>query len=122
MTGKQEKALELLVAGEFKNYDEVADELKISVRTLYNWRKNEEFSKELTRRINIKIGGIAPRALRRIEKILDAKDDHVALLASKDILDRAGYKANDKLDVHTDANVNSVVSVSFEGDLNDWSS
>lgn len=121
MTGKKEKALELLVLGQFKTYDDVAQELKISVKTLYNWRKEEEFSKELNRRINIKIGGIAPKALKKMEKLIDSDDPHVALLASKDVLDRAGYKATDKVDVNADTRMSGAVNVCFEGELDEWS-
>lgn len=121
MTAKQLKALEILVSGDYNSFGEVADELKISERTLYNWRKDEEFSSELTRRINIKIGGIAPRALKKIEKLLDCAIPEVALKSAKDILDRAGYKAKEKLDVNADANINACVEVSFEGELNEWS-
>ena len=121
MRGKKEKALEMLVLGEYNTLGELAKKLKISERTLFNWRQEEEFSKELTRRINIKIGSLAPRALRKMEKLLNSYDEDIVLKSSKDILDRAGYKATDKVNVEADAKVSGVVSVSFEGDLNEWS-
>ncbi len=93
MKPKQIKALEILVRGEFDNYDDVAAELKISPRTLYNWRNDDEFAAELERRLKIKLGGIAPRALHRQEELLEAKSEMVAHLAAKDILDRAGLTA-----------------------------
>lgn len=121
MRGKKEKALEMLVLGEYNTLGELAKKLKISERTLFNWRQEEEFSKELTRRINIKIGSLAPRALRKMEKLLNSYDEDIVLKSSKDILDRAGYKATDKVNVEADAKVSGAVSVSFEGDLNEWS-
>ena len=121
LKGKKLKALEILVSGDYKNYDALAKKLKISSKTLYNWRQEEEFAAELERRINIKIGGIAPRALKRVEKIIDSKNEEVALRACKDVLDRAGYKATEKVSVDGDVKTSGNVSVSFEGVLNEWS-
>lgn len=121
MVGKKEKALELLTLGEYNTFDEVAKALKISRKTLQRWRGEEEFSKELNRRINIKIGSLAPRALRKMEKLLNSYDEDIVLKSSKDILDRAGYKATDKVNIDADATVKGTVSVAFEGDLDEWS-
>lgn len=121
LKGKKLKALEILVSGNYKNYDELAKQLKISSKTLYNWRQEEEFAAELERRINIKIGGIAPRALKRVEKIIDSKNEEVALRACRDVLDRAGYKATEKVSVGGELNTNGALSVSFEGELDEWS-
>lgn len=112
MKPKQLKALEILVRGEFKDYDDVAAELKISPRTLYNWRNDEEFAAELERRLKIKMGGIAPRALRRQEELLDAKSEMVAHLAAKDILDRSGLSAENVLKIEGAAPVQIIDDLS----------
>ncbi len=117
LKGKQLKALEKLVSGDYESYDKLADELKISHKTLYNWRHEEEFVAELERRINIKIGGIAPRALRRVEKIIDSKNEEVALRACRDVLDRAGYKATEKVSVDGELNTGVVLMPPIMTDL-----
>ena len=119
MEAKRLKALEILVSGDYKSYEEVAGKLKITRRTLYNWRNEEEFSAELERRIKIKIGGIVPRAIKKLDELIDSKKEIIALQAAKDMLDRGGYKATDKIDIN--GKTESNMSVSFEGDLSEWS-
>lgn len=38
-----------LLATELKKYYEIADMLGVTVQTLWNWRQNKEFSKEVKR-------------------------------------------------------------------------
>ena len=45
------------------------------------------------------IRSIASEALRTQKKLLNAKSEMVRYMAAKDILDRAGFKATDKLEV-----------------------
>lgn len=118
--GKKLKALEKLVSGDFETYEGLADELKITSATLRNWRNEEEFAAELERRMRIKIGGIAARALKRMNELID-EDGNVAFSAAKDILDRAGYKSAEKVSVGGELNTNGALSVSFEGELDEWS-
>ena len=119
MKPKQIKALELLVKGEYRTYEEAAEILKISPKTLYNWRKDEEFAKEYDERIRIKLGGMAARAAKRIDELIDDKNPDIAFRASKDVLDRVGYKTADRLDIN--AQSTGQISVAFEGDLDEWS-
>ena len=104
MKGKRARAVEMLVSGEFKLY-EIAEELKISEKTLYNWRCEEEFDAEYRRRMNIKIGRIAGKALKTQEELLESRSDMVKHLAAKDILDRAGYTPDSNINIHGDAAV-----------------
>lgn len=121
LKGKKLKALELLVSGECKSYSEVAQRVEISQKTLFNWRSEEEFSQELKRRIDLRISSSVPRAVRRIEKIIGSQNEEVALKACKDILDRSGYKASDRVELDGKINQNAAVEVRFEGELNEWS-
>lgn len=111
MAKNKEKALEILVSGEYSSYEEVAQRLQISAKTLYNWRNEEEFADEYDRRIKIKIGGAAAKALRKQEKLLASKNDMVAHLAAKDILDRAGFGAD------TGINIKSFTPVQIIDDI-----
>ena len=107
--------------GDFESYKEIADRLKISEKTLYNWRNEAEFAAELKKRIDIKISNVVPKAVKRIEMIIDSKNEDVALRAAKDVLDRAGYKATNKVEVEGDVKSSKAVSISFEGVLDEWS-
>lgn len=106
MTGKKEKALVMLISGDLK-LSEIARKLKISEKTLYNWRQEEEFDGELRRRLNIKIGTVAAAALRTQSELLKSRSDMVKHLAAKDILDRAGYVPDSNINI----NGNEVVQI-----------
>lgn len=96
MKGKREKAVLMLVSGEY-SLKEIAEELKISERTLYNWRNEEEFSAEVEKRTRLKISALANKALKKQAELLDCRSLMVSHLAAKDIMDRAGYNANSKI-------------------------
>lgn len=100
MTGKKEKALILLVSGDLR-LSEIAKRLKISEKTLYNWRQEDEFDSELRRRLHIKMGTAAAAALRTQSSLLNSKSDMVKHLAAKDILDRAGYVPDNNININS---------------------
>lgn len=101
MDAKKEKALVMLVSGDL-TFGEIAQRLKISEKTLYNWRKEDEFDAELRRRLNIKMGTIAAAALRTQSSLLKAKSDMVKHLAAKDLLDRAGYVPDSNINLSSE--------------------
>ena len=121
MTSKQQKAIELLVSGDFNTYEEIAEHVKVSRKTLYNWRREEKFTKELSKEINLKLTRIVPKALNKIERLIDSDNEHIALMAAKNILDRAGYKAVDKLKLDSNIETNQTTGVAFIGMLEEWS-
>lgn len=57
--------------------------------------KTEQAERERRRRYK----GAAQRAVNKLVRLLDSKNDKVALAACKDILDRAGDKPSDKVDL-----------------------
>lgn len=110
MKGKKEKALAMLVSGDYK-LSEIALRLKISEKTLYNWRQEEEFESELKRRLNIKMGTLAAAALKTQSNLLNAKSDMVKHLAAKDLLDRAGYNADSKIQLEGEGAVQIINNI-----------
>ena len=86
---------------------EVAKAVNVTPSTLSLWiNHNELFIKileektaqaERERRRRYK--GAAQRAVNKLVRLLDSKNDKVALAACKDILDRAGDKPSDKVDL-----------------------
>lgn len=91
----------MLVSGNL-TLGEIAKKLKISEKTLYNWRKEDEFDSELQRRLNIKVGTVAAAALRTQTNLLNSKSDMVKHLAAKDLLDRAGYVPDKNINLNAD--------------------
>ena len=95
---KQKKCIKLMISGT-KSQAEIARELKISEQTICNWKKDGEFAAELERANSLVIYSLVPKAINTIAALLNAESEQVQLAAAKDILDRAGYKAQEKLTV-----------------------
>ena len=104
MSGKRAKALAMLVSGDY-SLKQIADKLKISEKTLYNWRQEEEFDSELKRRLNIKIGTVTAKALKVQEDMLESHSDMIKHLAAKDLLDRGGFGATNNVKIDADSKV-----------------
>ncbi|MEB9610565.1 phBC6A51 family helix-turn-helix protein [Bacillus cereus] len=85
---KQMKAIELLYQGELTRA-EIAEILKVSDRTIYNWIKDPDFIEEYNKRIKIEYSLMVGRASRKMSKLLNAKSEHVQFLSAKNILDRS---------------------------------
>lgn len=107
LSAKQRKAIELIALGEM-TLEQIAAAVDVSPRMLYNWRQKEEFSAELNRRIRLQISRIAPKALRRMEELINARSETVSQLAAKDILDRAGFEADSNVNINGGATVNII--------------
>lgn len=102
---KQKIVIDMLVLGDL-TFEQIADNVKISRRTLYNWRMDEEFNAELNNKMRLKISGIAPKALRRMEQLMeDANSEMVSHLSAKDLLDRAGFGAENTVNINGGAPV-----------------
>lgn len=95
---KQKKCIEMLVCGSYTQV-QIARELKISEQTICNWKKDEEFSSELSKQLRVCVQTLAPKAVRTMENLLQSESDNVRFSAAKDILDRTGFKPQEKLEV-----------------------
>lgn len=95
---KQNKCIELMVEGKFKQ-KEIAKKLGVSENTISNWKKNEEFMSEYNNALKLSINSVASEAFFTQRKLLNATSEMVRYMTSKDILDRAGFKANEKIDL-----------------------
>ena len=98
LTGKRKKFLILLFEGQ-KTQKEIAEEIKVSEQTLCKWKKEEEFQEEYKALITEFIQGIAGEAIHTQHRLLKARSEMVQLMTAKDILDRAGYKAEEKVNM-----------------------
>lgn len=99
LKNKQKKALEMMLSGSFSQKD-IAETIGVSEQTITNWKKNDEFIKEFNDSLKNSINTAAGKAFKRIMELLEKADaDSVSLNAAKDILDRAGFKADSLLKV-----------------------
>ena len=97
---KQEKAVMLMALGE-KTQKEIAKEINITEKTLSAWKKLDCFMAELERLTKLNIQSLASKALKTHDKLLNARSEMVQYLTAKDILDRAGYKAAENINVES---------------------
>lgn len=106
---KQRKAIEMLVY-QGMNKGDIANELKISPQTLSNWlnpTKNEAFvtvyEKELETAENMRkrnYKAVAQKAQDKLIELIDSKNEKIALRACNAILDRAGDKPAENVNLN----------------------
>jgi uncharacterized protein YjcR len=112
---KQIKCLELMVQGNMTDKD-IAEAINITQKTICEWKKNcKEFQDEYNSLMRRSLQYAAPKAFRKQVALLDSKNDMVAHLAAKDIMDRAGFNPVDKIE----AEITLPVVISGEDSLED---
>lgn len=104
LNSKQRKCIELMVAGG-QNQKQIAAEIHVAEATICNWKKNNEFIDEYTAALKNSIKDVAAKAFRVEEKLLSAKSEMVRLMAAKDILDRAGFKPDENVNLNGNGTV-----------------
>lgn len=98
LSSKQKKCIELMATGEYTQ-KEIAKKINITEKTICTWKKNDEFMAALDNLVAVGIRSIAAKAFKTQVKLLDSKNEWVRFTAAKDILDRAGFKPDEKLKV-----------------------
>lgn len=91
-------AIQLMVTTSM-SMKEIAEEIGVHYNTVYNWNRNEDFIEARTKFMQKELGKHAARAMRTMVELLESEQDNVRYSAAKDILDRAGFKATDKLEI-----------------------
>lgn len=97
LTNKQLKAVELMVYS-VKQKQEIAEELGISRATISQWVKREDFQQAIRDEMSRSFGQMAFRARKRLEKLIDSKNEGIALAASREVLNKAGYMETQKVE------------------------
>ena len=110
---KQIKCLELMVKGDMTD-KQIAEAINITQKTICDWKKNcKEFQDEYNSLMRKSLQYAAPKAFRKQMSLLDSKNDMVAHLAAKDIMDRAGFNPTEKVETEVDLDLN--ITVEYEG-------
>jgi DNA-binding transcriptional regulator LsrR (DeoR family) len=94
---RMQKAVEMLVHTKMQK-QEIAEELKVSRTTFSLWLRREDFQEAIKAEMNRAFQPLAYKARQRLNDLIDSKNEQVALAASKDALDRAGYGATQKVE------------------------
>lgn len=95
---KQQKCIILMVTGN-KTQKQIAKEIQVTENTICDWKKDEEFKNEIQKQMNDNFGSLAIEAQKQLAKLLKTKNEKVKIQAIKDVLDRAGYKPKEQLEV-----------------------
>jgi DNA-binding XRE family transcriptional regulator len=96
---KQKKCIEMMMEGSFTQ-KQMAEALKVSENTICNWKKNDEFMNEYNTALKSNINQVAAKAFSTQMKLLNARSEMVRYMVSKDILDRAGFKATENINLN----------------------
>jgi transcriptional regulator with XRE-family HTH domain len=95
---KWQKCIEMMILGNMTQ-KQIAEELHVSENTISSWKKNENFVSEYTAALKSSMKEVAAKAFLTETKLLNARSEMVRLLTAKDILDRAGFKADEKMTI-----------------------
>ena len=88
----------------------IAAEINVTPKTICEWKKkNKEFQDEYNKLMRTSLQYAAPKAFKKQISLLDSKNDMVAHLAAKDIMDRAGFNPTDKVEQQVDMELNITV-------------
>lgn len=104
LNSRQLKCIELMALGEMTQ-KEMSKALNVSEATICNWKKNDEFMDEYNSVLKDSIREVAAKAFRTQVKLLSANSEMVRYMAAKDILDRAGFKQTEQIDIHSNIGV-----------------
>ncbi|BAS46651.1 helix-turn-helix domain-containing protein [Staphylococcus pseudintermedius] len=97
MNPKQLKAINMMIEGQMTQ-KQIAEKLKVTEQTIVAWKKKQEFKDELFNAEREMLKGLSVKAVKTMEKLLNAKSELVRYNAASDILDRTGHKPTDKVE------------------------
>lgn len=112
---KQVECLKLMMLNPKYKGKELAEALGVTEKTISQWKhKNEEFQAEYNSLVRSKIQYAASQALEKQIQLLDSKNDMVAHLAAKDLVDRAGFNPVEKVQADVDMDLNITIDYGEE--------
>ena len=95
LSAKQLEAIEVLMDNPDMPYERIAEMLGMSRRTLYSWRHNELFKKEMDKRLKDRWKDSERLAIDTMVELCKTGNYN----ATKYILDSLGYSAPNKIEV-----------------------
>lgn len=119
MRKDKETALNLMLEGNM-TMQEIAECVKRTRKTLYNWLENDEKFKEeyerrtadMARMSRARLGVLVPKAINRAENILEDGRNEIAVAnVIKDVLDRTGYNSESVVKIEQEAPVQIINNI-----------
>lgn len=113
---KQVECLKLMMQNPKVSGKELAETLNVTEKTISQWKnRNTEFQDEYNTLVRSKIQYAASQALGKQIDLLQSRNDMVAHLAAKDLMDRAGFNPVEKIEQDIDMELN--ISIDYgDGD------
>ncbi len=113
---KQVKCLELMIKGNMTD-KAIAESINVTQKTICEWKKKDkEFQDEYNSLMRNSLQYAAPKAFRKQMSLLNSRNDMVAHLAAKDIMDRAGFGAVEKIDMNADMDMELNINIDYGDD------
>ena len=109
---RMQKAVEMLVHTKMQK-QEIAEAVNVSRTTFSLWLRREDFQEAIKAEMNRAFQPLAYKARQRLSDLIDSNNEQVALAASKDALDRAGYGATQKVE---NTITNKEINIEITGD------
>lgn len=103
LSQEQVECLDLMVNSKLTQ-KAIAKKIQVSEQTICNWKKDPEFVAEHNKLLRASLRSVATKAARTLVDLLKAESEQVRLNAAKDILDRAGFKPEEKVEINGNVN------------------
>ena len=97
LSNKQLKAVEMLVYTTMQK-QEIAKELNVSNATISQWVKKPEFDEAIRNEMHRAFAQDAIKARRKMSELINSNNDGIALAASREVLNKAGYIETQKVE------------------------
>lgn len=97
LNNKMLKCINLLVYSDMSK-GAIAEELKVSKTTVSTWIARDDFQEALKNEMNQRFKVMATKAIKKLDKLVDSSNEKVALDASKEVLNKAGYQETQKVE------------------------
>lgn len=105
LSEQQMKCIELMMTTNKKQKD-IASMIGVNQETVSRWVHNDkDFISEYTMAVRQRLNAASAKAYQTMVKLLESKNPSIQYAAARDILDRAGYKPTDKLQVDGESRV-----------------
>ena len=111
---KQVRCLELMLDNPKMKMKDIAEELNVTPKTISTWKKDEKFRAEYDSNFRLKLQYASARAFAKQVELLESPNEMVAYLASKDIMDRAGFNPVEKIEADVDTELNITIDYGDE--------
>lgn len=97
LNNRQLKAVEMLVYTTMQK-QEIAKELNVSNATISQWVKKPEFDEAIRNEMHKAFAQDALKARRKMSELINSNNEGIALAASRELLNKAGYQETQKVE------------------------